>query len=356
MFHLEGATGEPEEDNAAYTVIYPVPEPDQSLSRFLAEESGSDIAPDIAESFILLQYNALADGVPDQLTRLKIGYMRLWAANAGLLYPGVDPSTHHCRYNQCRVASADEMTQLEEVDLSPGVAEAAVKWAVAHRKDFVDMTCLVAFIFRQRGHHFMGDLEQRYSQLWRNCQRDEDSPDLAWVNIATHSLHAVFPDALDNFWRHCVENSLCRGALKKRFNCAPAGAALWPALETAWNDLAAAVPGVINRMTDVKADLESAMLQVRSHRWAGSVNRNRYAAPLIDISEEKVAAVAAVALSMLKVFSPDHELTRSEALKRTARNAPIIGGVISSGVREATRLPAYGKLLIGMSEADVPIG
>lgn len=352
VFHLEGATGEPEENRPEYTVVYPHIGQDVPMPRWVADEENGDMPAGRAESFMLMQYNALAEAVQDPLTRLKIAYVRLWAANAGLFDPASNAEAFFCRYNQSRMATAAEAAALHGMNIADDVVNAANQWADERRKDFADMVCLVAFMFRQRGHHYMADLEQRYIQLWKNCQRDEENPGLAWVHIATHALHAVYPIRLDEFWKFCVENSYCRGALKKRYHCAPAGAALWPALETAWTDLAAAVPGVTDRMQQVKADLDEALAQARAHRWAGSVNRNRYNAPAITVPEERVAALAAVALSMLRVFTPDHELTRSEALKRTARNAPIIGGVISSGVREATRLPSYGQLLLGAS-ADV---
>ena len=194
----------------------------------------------------------------------------------------------------------------------------------------------------------MNNLEERYNSLWRAYQRDEDSPAMRWVDIATHALHAIFPDTLDDFWVNACQLGLVRRALVKRLNFAPAGAALWPTFATAYNDIKVATPGVSDKFNQVRDNLEQALTEVAGHRWAGSVNRNRYGAPAISVPGEGVALLASTVQALGRVFAPEHELLSSHAINRVACNAPIISGVILQGVREATKRIAYGVKLLAL--------
>lgn len=95
------------------------------------------------------------------------------AAINGLYRPGETPSVVHCTYNEAKIADDTIMQEAKAIVIDDAIAKAARGWLKKHVEDFCDIVCLVAFMFRQRGHHYIEDMDERYKTMWRRCERDE---------------------------------------------------------------------------------------------------------------------------------------------------------------------------------------
>lgn len=99
------------------------------------------------------------------------------------------------------------------------------KWLFDIGKVFNDLICLVAYVFRTRGHHFLDSYSDKYNDMLGKIGMPLSQIGLTLKELFYHSVHAIFPILLDGHWKRCVENSRCSGALTKRYNCPIAGTA-----------------------------------------------------------------------------------------------------------------------------------
>jgi hypothetical protein len=283
------------------------------------------------------------DGI-DHLDALKIAYLRTIGMREGVLDYSLSHEHHNCRFPN--FASEDELEVKHDIDLETMPMEALKKWSDDNRTKFTDMICTVAYFFRVRGHHWVEDMEDRYRAIWRKCLYNEDNPGLEWKFIAHEAFHGVYPDQLDKFWQDSVDDNRCSGALKKRFNSAPAGVAGMIALRTGVNDLSIVVPKALKLVQDAVDHLEQLESIINSHRWAGSINRNLYGAPKVVAEENRLGALGALIVASLRSVAPQAPLLRSESLKRIANNSPLTGSAVASMINTAVNHERSGLALL----------
>jgi len=285
----------------------------------------------------------------------RIAYLRYCAVRAGLISYHFQAAAHNVRYNdavlmdQAAVANLHTLLTTRQADIT---AMAAALPEVVRRnieKNFTDIVCCVAFVFRVRGHHYKDDLRARYESLWTNCMHEATTLHLSWQLIATDALHAIMPDVLDIFWRTSAGNARCAGALIKRIDSAPAGCAGVYALQRGLADVMMVFPGIVERVPAAYANFQNIAGQLANSRWGGSVNARFYNVQRIRIDEGTIGALASVVMGIYDQMAPDSKLRDSPALKRLAQIAPATGGAIGLAARRTAQDERMN--LLGATEA-----
>jgi hypothetical protein len=152
------------------------------------------------------------------------------------------------------------------------------------------------------------------------------------------------PDILDSFWEKCAASSRCAGALIKRFDSAPAGAAGIMALKRGLDDVMMLFPGVVRNVPASYQAFNQIVDTVNANRWAGSVNARFYGSQRLRIREGDVGALASVVLGVYNQLAADSKLVDSPSLKRLAEIAPATGGAIGLAARRATQSEEFNLL------------
>jgi len=259
-----------------------------------------------------------------------LAYLRLLAVREGLVSPHFSPAAFNVDYS--------EWDDFEWRDAQITVTEEAVRNTLRAdvvrvlTETFTDRVCLVAFVFRSRGHHYMNDYEEIYQRVWDKCRYGNDMRLVSFRAMATVAFHAIFPQILEEFWARSVAEFRCNGALAKRFDVAAAGTAGPNVVYQGVKDLQMVAPGLHDRISEAIEYLEQTMAALRSHRYAGSVNARYYGAARVVFDERRVAAIAATIKAALDNLADDAPLARSPALQRIASGAPITGAVFGRAI------------------------
>jgi hypothetical protein len=330
---VAGSEGEKEEEITANEVWFPHTAPVGPV-----DQPGTQVLfnPVEIHGFIWVNYEHLVAAGIERRVAVKIAYIRFLAARHNLMNPGFDTAGHHVRYNDAkRLTEADTLAAQQrsrgegavnfEADMK---SELTVEWKKRTRLQFVDLVCSVAYVFRVRGHHWRPDLQDRYVSLWANCLHNQQDMPVPWVNVATHGLHAIMPDVLDEFWANCCNAEKCAGTLIKRWNSAPAGVAGVYALKKGLDDVLTIFPGVQTRIPESFQRFNELYARVTRERWGGSINSRYYGAPRIRVNDDEIGALASVVKSMYSRLSPESRLNDSPALARLAELAPVTGASI----------------------------
>jgi len=168
--------------------------------------------------------------------------MRFLAVREGLASPRFIPATHHVHYTcavQYNQQDLDRLYDGHDVEMMNQIRVAlTAEIRSLCRNGFVDAVCIVAYIFRVRGHHYLDSMRTRYSDIWQKCMHEPNDFPLDWQYFAVEAIHGIFPDVLDDFWNENRTESKCAGAIAKRWNSAPAGYSGIYALQRGVKDLA----------------------------------------------------------------------------------------------------------------------
>jgi hypothetical protein len=292
-----------------------------------------------------------------------VAYIRFLAARNGLISPDFSTAGHNVRYNHAvRVSAQDAERLVGEITSNREGRDALIATLTEGakkncRKFFSDIVCCVAYIFRVRGHHYRDDILDRYSSLWARCLHKDAELPVSWELLATDALHAIMPDVLDGYWRGCVENARCAGALIKRFDSAPAGVAGVLALQRGVADVQMTFPAIFDTVPDAASAFREVVDQVSTSRWGGSINCRFYGVRRIRVDEGKIGALASVVMGIYEQLAPDSKLRDSPALRRLAEAAPATGGAIGMAARRAIqdeRLSLIGSTVGQLPAARAP--
>lgn len=275
-----------------------------------------------------------------------VAYHRLLAVKHGLVSPKFVPADFHVDYTEC--ALLDKEAEIPKDVFEPkairDVLTDAVQKSIA--ETFTDRVCLVAFIFRSRGHHYMDSYEQLYGKIWQKCRYGDDKLYISFQNLATLALHAVYPSILEDFWTEGVRNMHVNGALAKRYDGAPAGAAGPYILQQGIQDLQMIAPGLRDVLKEGYEYLEGVIEDLRIHRYAGSVNARYYGTKKVHFDEKRVSAIAATIVAALEGLASDAPMLGSPALNRIANNAPLTGAVFAKAVLKVGDRPEIVNALL----------
>lgn len=309
-----------------------------------------DMNADQLKAFIAANTWYLRVNIPDisQVDAVRIAYFRALLYARGLIGTDFNRETFNVEYNDCRRLTADEMTAVRtwgtDNGWMTGMLTAQVRKGI--QDIFVDTICLVAFVFRVRGHHYMAEYESMYNRIWQKMRFTDDMKLLSFQKLAVHCTHAIFPMILEQFWTLQVQGTKCNGALIKRYVSAAAGTAGIFVVQAGLNDLYNVAPGIRDRLDTQISYVENIMERILEHRYAGSVNARYYRAPHIVFDESRFSATAAIILAAIRALDDDHPLLASKALQRIANNAPITGGIIGRGIAQLSNNPQVANSLI----------
>jgi len=275
-----------------------------------------------------------------------IAYHRLLAVRSGLVSDKFDPATFNVKYTE---VSRVPMAVIEKMpNYAPKICLRGFDAVMVAdiTKTFTDRVCLVVFVFRARGHHYLDTYEELYTRVWRKCRFEMDRVYVSFQDLATVCLHAIYPRVLDDFWGHSVSGMLCNGALIKRYDTAPAGTAGLVVLKQGVQDLIMVAPGIGERLRNDIEYLNKTAAQMDEHRFRGSVNARYYGTRKIDFDEKRLAAIASTILASLHALAEDAPLAKSAALKRIADNAPITGAVLGKAISKIVDKPQVVDALL----------
>lgn len=323
-----------------------------------AENPLEEYAIDATHASLFVSYNASmlyhVHGVGTLERAVKIAYLRLLAVKHGLVSPQFDPKAYHVKYHETElideaatIAFTKSKNAIVPADMKAVLTEAVSK---SLRNFFTDRVCAVAFVFRARGHHYTQNYQELYDRVWEKCRYKTADLQLPWDDIAVAAFHAIFPEILDAFWKQSVVTFKCNGALAKRFDVAPAGAAGPFVIKQGLQDLLMVAPGIRNRLEDSVAYLDSLIEELLEHRFNGSVNANYYGARKVAINEKRLGAIAATIKAAVDNLTDDAPIGKSPALKRIADNAPITGAVLGKGIGQIASRPEVTDALMLKSE------
>jgi hypothetical protein len=306
-----------------------------------------------AQAFVLAQMNALRayDGQISINVAAAVSYIRFLAARKGLISPDFQTATYNVNYNDAvrLPANANVDGALGDWDEARLRAAFSGDFKRRIRNQFSDLVCMVAYMFRVRGHHFLPDMDAKYDVLWQRCLRRVEEKPANWEFIARHALHAVMPQVLDTFWHNCVNQSVCSGALIKRYDSAPAGSSGILALQKGVDDIRLVLPGAFDLVADQVQALSEISESIKGSRWGASVNHNYYGVPRIRIDEAAVGVLASVTLGVYAQLAPNAQVRNAPSLKRLAELAPVTGGAIG---RMAMATVQSGKQLLLKNEEE----
>jgi hypothetical protein len=343
-----GTEGEPEEDIAQNHVIFcdGMPAATDATVGNAIRYTAAQVTNFVKDNTYYL-YNsgiAFADA-------LNLSYIRFLAARNGLISPEFTGNIHHVRFNDAeRLPGAATVTFRNlYTNGAAGVAANEPAFTAAWnagaaaidkarvRRVFTDIVCCVAYMFRVRAHHYRADFDGKYKALWTRCLHADGDLPVSWQLVSTVGIHAIFPIVLDNFWRNCAANSQCAGALIKRIDSAPAGAAGILALKKGLDDITMIFPTIVERVPESKAAFDGIYQQVSADRWGASINSRYYGVNRVHYNESDIGALASVVVGVYEQLAPNADLKDSMSLQRLAKIAPATGGAIGQAALRTTR-------------------
>lgn len=319
-----------------------------------------------------------------------MAYLRMALFRAGLVKPGVAAGNKHCRYtlvqshhmrrewHTCDAASRTAVVAAFEARLGNQAENTLVTWlacfggnggargtAVGHnalqltlaahggwtidravakrlRSQLSDLVCVVAYMFRARGHHYAEGYDETYNRIWKGTVFSEQQDDcgIPWSLLARDVMKVIFPVDLDAYWTRCSDEGSCSGNLVIRHDCAPAGCASIVAIRRGVDDLLMAFPQLHEPFNAQIHHLEHIEGLIGASRWAGSINSRYYGEEKARYDEARLASLAATILAALDSFSRNAPLLKSAALKRVAQSAPITGAILTRILTSVADSPA----------------
>jgi len=291
---------------------------------------------------------------------VELSYLRLLALKYKLVSPDYNPAANHCDYNQC-IALAGNNTSTADVldDNEHGVPRAAklgIQTSAARvltqdcltklNTCFTNIVCLVAYMFRVRGHHYLPDMAARYAQLWGKCSTGRNVFANSWEDITTVGLHAIMPTILDQFWLYSARNDRCDVILRLRVNSAAAGTALIPVLDQGLKDVITVFPAIRKLMPDEIKYIEDTEKHLVANRWDHSINARLYNANTDRIDEKRTGAAGALIRAAVTQLAPGTDLENSRALARAAKFAPITGAALGLALRNYVKSDSFMALQV----------
>jgi len=179
--YLVGAEGEIERDVELNHVIFMDDTPSAADNNVMAHIAFTD-----TQYKEFMHFNAtflVEKGVAPEVA-VRISYLRFLSAREGLISPDFDTAINHVRYNDAiRLTVVMSTTWRDSYRKATTSMKTAFDALVAFQKspirdeiriNFTNMVCMVAFVFRARGHHYLPTLEDLYKRLWLKALIGED--------------------------------------------------------------------------------------------------------------------------------------------------------------------------------------
>jgi len=338
------------EANAAYTVQCPA---DFATSGDPGTFNHIQYTREQVTAFLTLNIHAINQAVPtiNLNSAAELAYIRFLCVKYRLVSEQYDHNDYNVDYNQCVKLAGQHDTVAEILGNNnhgiPQAAKAGVQAAIVAtltndnlrrlNTTFTNLVCLVAYMFRVRGHHYLSDMLPRYQHLWGKTTTAGRAFLNSWEHLATVGLHAVIPWILDDFWIKAVKDEKCDVILRLRINAAAAGTALIPVLDQGLKDVITVFPAISKIMPDEIQYISDRNDHLRNYRWDHSINARYYGANNERIDEKQTGAAGALIRAAITQLAPGTDLEGSKALQRAAKFAPITGAALGIALRNFVR-------------------
>jgi len=285
------------------------------------------------------------DGALPLQVKCEAAYLRVLVIRAGLVNPNWNPGELHIKEVEARHGNVTGQVENDANALLGGDPRDANIWNVHIteqrrsflRKNFAVLVSMVALHFRQRAHHYLEESGEYYNKLWQKCLLSEADRPVNWRVISRVALHAIPPLVLDDALLYYVDHNRVPGAIVKRAYCAPAGAAVYPALLRGWEDVSGVFQQFRRGREDLEDDLKIIVARVisrdRKARWERSLNANLYGVARVRDHEEHYSALSALVKGVYGAYAADAPLNDSQALQRVSGNAPVLCGVAGAAAK-----------------------
>lgn len=217
--YLHNETGEPELDINRYHVLVAAGTPGAGDNRLYCADPQTGTGQ--AHGRIVLTAAQTATFMTDQFVYLRdicaipiaeisdaslyeICLLRLLSYKHRLISPAVNANEYHVLYNDCKVSDAaaegSRLHQVRAVATYDDVKNALSTWLNANRPyvrlithSFSNMVCTVAYVFRQKGHHYItgSDYADCYQKIWAKVDKSNTALHSSWAHRSTIALHAI---------------------------------------------------------------------------------------------------------------------------------------------------------------------
>ena len=202
---------------------------------------------------------------------------------------------------------------------------------------FTDLVCLMAYMFRVRGHHYLDDMNETYTKLWDKIKTDGFALAGTFQYLMTTGLHAILPDNLDAFyWAACAQNTISH-VLFLRLNAPCAGTAAFFAVQAGWRDVETLYAVLLADYSKESRQLRNQMRILKTHRWAHGINASMYGADPSRMDTAQLGTLAAIIVGIYQENAPEATLLKALSMVREASNHPLILDYLKGSSRRLRR-------------------
>lgn len=199
------------------------------------------------------------------------------------------------------------------------------------------MVCTIAFVFRQKGHHYItdGDYEETYTRIWSKITREGMPLASTWLQRATIGLHAIMPDVLDAYWRFSVHQGRVAAPLALRLGVPAAGTAAIFALLVGWEDAQSVYSPLLRGHEETHARLVQMVDDAKRRRWRNGINARYYGESPARLDLSQFSALAATIVGVYEAAAEGATLLKSKSMRRESTSAPLqnIAGLAARALR-----------------------
>lgn len=278
---------------------------------------------------------------------VALAYYRYLAIKYRLVSNNYSIADYHVEYNQCMVSNVVAETvdnmyadnnvaipQAEKIAISLSITNVltAVNRKAINRM-FVNMVCLLAYIFRIRGHHYKADFAPKIEKMWDKTPHAGKEKFASFQHIFTYGLHAIFPSILDQFWLSACDGGWCDDIFIIRRSVYAAGTSVFAIVRQGITDLKLVLPKLNKLLADNIHYIDETCNRLDQNRWDHSINARYYGANTDRLNETPIGIVASLIKSCVEALVSDNPLLSSKALTRAANLAPLSGAAYGNAVK-----------------------
>lgn len=277
--------------------------------------------------------------VPDRQL-LDIVILRLLALREGLVSHVNDLDTLYITFGEVtRKQTANmpaDVLDTAQAEIALAITAAGLDcpgYMASMRVMFTNVVCLMAYVFRTRGHHYMDAYSEIYNRLWDKIITPSTTGLLKaqWQHITTVGLHAIAPIVLDTYWRVSSRLSRCAATLATRLNAPAAGTAAVYSLRAGLEDSEEIILETrffeLQEFRRLKQRIQTIIRECSVSRWRNSVNARLYGENVERLDLQDHQKLAAMVLGIYQGISKSSTLLQSQSLVREAHNKPITEGI-----------------------------
>jgi hypothetical protein len=189
-------------------------------------------------------------------------------------------------------------------------------------------------VFRQHGHHWKADLDQKYNTLWRATTLEK--PNFVPGNNEIHriAIHSFGLYILHEKFFALRDNSMLAETYVDRADVAPCGAAIVATCHAAislmkslplWLSLYRSYKGLIDHLAAEASMLKNAKDAIKFHKNARLFGVQRH---VLDTSS--AAALAPVAKGFIKSMGDRVDMARQKTLDKRADQNPVVVDLVAN--------------------------